>query len=89
MAFPPFRPQLSLGRIQSYIGDVGGNLNLDWCLWVRNLWQSELRLVSMDPELLLQSVVSSLKVSSFAPFLTGIGSCGDNVQAWGVKKTKA
>ena len=36
-------------------------------------WQSELRLVAMGPELLLQAVGSSLKVSFFAPFLTGPG----------------
>ena len=51
-------------------------------------WQSELRLVAMGPELLLQAVGSSLKVSFFAPFLTGIGCPGANVQAWRVKKTE-
>ena len=63
MNFPPFRTQLSLGRIQSYIGlrmgsHHGGDVG----------WQSELRLVAMGPELLLQAVGSSLKVSLFSSF---------------------
>ena len=35
-------------------------------------WQSELTLMAMGPELLLQAVGSSLKVSLFAPFWTGM-----------------
>ena len=35
-------------------------------------WQSELRLVAMGPELLLQAVGSSLKVSLFSRFWTGM-----------------
>ena len=83
-AFPSFRPQLSLGRIQSYIGlrmgsHHGGDVG----------WQSELRLVAMGPELLLQAVGSSLKVSLFAPFWTGMDQKINNVQAWRVRKTEA
>ena len=40
-------------------------------------WQSQLRLVAMGPEVLLQAVGSSLKVSLFSRFWTGMDDCRD------------